>query len=133
MYLLPRQTSLHPHTLQQKMHSNSMCSFHNSKLLYGVIAMIQSHFGTPLVMSGKRTIMDNPSFASTMLHQLMSDLTHLYCTDNGCNTAHKCHCVSSGLPCTEFCSCSGKDCTNSKELLIISDSEEGDYNRIRNI
>ena len=38
--------------------------------------------------------------------------THLYCGVGDCATSLKCHCVSSGLQCTEFCKSAGKDCPN---------------------
>ena len=52
------------------------------------------------------------------------DLTHLYCSDSGCDKVRKCHCRSAGLRCTEFCSCHGNECANPVLSKPDSDSEE---------
>ena len=43
------------------------------------------------------------------------NLTHMYCTDTDCSTSKKCHCLASGLTCTEFCSCVG--CDNKEQVI----------------
>ena len=52
-------------------------------------------------------------------------ITHLYCTDNDCVLSKRCHCVASGLPCTQFCSCGAtENCGNCASVLL--DGESGD-------
>ena len=45
------------------------------------------------------------------------DLTHLYCTDKDCANARKCQCLTSGLFCTDLCSCCKSDTTCSNVKL----------------
>ena len=49
------------------------------------------------------------------------DLTHLYCNDKTCSGSGKCLCVSSGLPCTSFCSCDVSVCPNRQQNSLVSD------------
>ena len=53
-------------------------------------------------------------------------LTHLYCTDTGCDGVPRCHCCASGLYCTEFCSCNDQECGNVKECDLNSENEDDD-------
>ena len=45
------------------------------------------------------------------------DLTHLYCRDENCTITRNCHCLTSGLFCTELCSCckSESTCSNVQQ------------------
>lgn len=56
----------------------------------------------------------------------VQDLTHLYCSDHGCNVSGKCQCLQSGLKCTEFCTCD-EECQNS----ISAESDEDDKLEIK--
>lgn len=56
------------------------------------------------------------------------DLIHLYCTDDACTITRKCHCLVSGLWCTELCSChkSESTCGNVKQEFEVPDSSDSD-------
>ena len=53
------------------------------------------------------------------------NLNHMYCTDIECTGAGKCHCLQTGLKCTEFCACFGHECPNDT-VDIESDSDDED-------
>ena len=55
------------------------------------------------------------------------NLTHMYCTDIECTVARKCHCLQTGLKCTELCACFGHECANDTfDTETDSDDEEDD-------
>ena len=55
----------------------------------------------------------------------LREITHLSCTDSDCILSKKCHCVASGLSCTQFCICGAtEECGNHETDLFEEDSDD---------
>ena len=55
----------------------------------------------------------------------LREITHLYCTDSDCNQSKKCHCIASGLSCTQFCTCGvTEECRKRETDVLVDDSDD---------
>lgn len=94
---------------------------HVLRAMYQTAIWCHSHVPKPVLWNpvGKGWIQKDDSTLQPVLFKkepapkAVRDLTHLYCTDKDCSESRKCQCVSVGLQCTEYCSCTYTHCPNA--------------------
>lgn len=100
---------------------------------YQVAIWLHSHVAKPILWkpdgNGWQLTENNLEpimFKKEAAPKQVRDLTHLYCTDANCTQNRSCHCLSSGLSCTDLCSCSVGDCPNTDTYVVFSDDSDED-------
>jgi len=104
---------------------------HLKRANYQVAIWTHSHVAKPVLWNPDGNgwqVRDNKlepvMFQKDAAPREVRDLTHLYCTDDDCRQSRTCHCISAGLTCTEFCSCSADDCPNVDDSVVVDDSTD---------
>ena len=116
-HLPPTEDAFKQHVLRARYQTSIWCQSH---LSYPVLV---DPIGNGWTLTHNQT-MEPTLYIREAAPVEVRDLTHLYCTDLDCNMSKKCHCVQSGLKCTEFCSCQS-DCSNTCYEAGSSDESDG--------
>ena len=107
---------------------------HFLRVNYQVAVWVHSHLAKPLLWTpeGNGWHIDSSGYLTEVYFEKdaapveLRDMTHLYCADGDCVLSRKCHCVASGLPCTQFCMCAADDCGNCATEILYGESDDED-------
>jgi hypothetical protein len=107
---------------------------HVMRVNYQTAVWYHSHLAKPLLWNpvgnvwkhGEDGAIEQVMYENDAAPIEVRDLIDLYCKDADCSVSSKCHCVKSGLQCTEFCSCRGIECPNVARSDVNADTDGDD-------
>ena len=112
---------------------------HFLRVNYQVAIVIHNHLPKPLFwepagngwkISGERHL-SKVLFEKEPAPIELREIPHLYCRDSDCSLSKKCHCIASGLSCTQFCPCCAtEECRNCETDVLVDDSDDGAAERL---